>query len=419
MSSSSLPFLSLPLPPSSAGDVSGSEHYYKWRCHNLEKEVASSLGKRKKDKVSMKRLGHGIPKAVSLFLGVDEVVRQSDKHQLLLIGELDDAKFAGMTTKAIGNLKHDWARLNTAFKELVQLIPNFQKKIDNDEPAQLQLFYAELQHGGNAAHGDDIGNMMHSVAIWVNEAFPGAHPLLNPDDHEMPPCGIKHPVTGHLLCPVKYKWEDKEIRAKLQGSAPGFEYFGNFLLHCLFEDPENTIQSEQGFLKSSLLVKVFKFIFTLLKSAKTVNIQDPNDSDNAEGTSNKALRTAGGRRKGHCSVAETLQMTHVTPRALAYAAVQLILALSAIKQWTDNIHGLDLKLFYEFIIDYFEEIPAANTTCQEKVRSFLTGGITSIILMLGRQIFPGVVSAASSNAKDEASRGVGIVVLIAVYAICS
>lgn len=36
-----------------------------------------------------------------------------------------------------------WERSHNAVRELIQLIPNFQKKIDEGSPEELNLFYTE------------------------------------------------------------------------------------------------------------------------------------------------------------------------------------------------------------------------------------------------------------------------------------
>jgi len=47
-------------------------------------------------------------------------------------------------------------------------------------------------------------------------------------------------------------------------------------------------------------------------------------------------------------------MTKVTPRAIAYACVQLHFALSDAPFWTDEHAGIDYRDLYNFVIDYLE-----------------------------------------------------------------
>lgn len=42
---------------------------------------------------SLVRLGRGVPKSVSLFVSIAELVTQADKHALDECGELDEAEF--------------------------------------------------------------------------------------------------------------------------------------------------------------------------------------------------------------------------------------------------------------------------------------------------------------------------------------
>ncbi len=102
-------------------------------------------------------------------------------------------------------------------------------------------------------------------------AFPDS-PRIDPDDRSGR--GIRHDVTGKLLCPIKYDWDDDEwfmlffwltvdqnafwsVREKLRDFSPEYNYTGDFLLRCFYTNFEGDVrQPEKGFLKSLLLVKV-------------------------------------------------------------------------------------------------------------------------------------------------------------------
>ena len=54
---------------------------------------------------SLKTLGRGIPKLVSLFDPVKRVVQLADKHELLEAGQLPDEEFSGLNEVEIEQLQ--------------------------------------------------------------------------------------------------------------------------------------------------------------------------------------------------------------------------------------------------------------------------------------------------------------------------
>ena len=69
----------------------------------------------------------------------------------------------------------------------------------------------KLQIGANDAHSDDTGRLKVAVADWINDRrhsdvrlSAGVSLSANKKDQ----CGISHDVTGHLLCPINYNWDD-------------------------------------------------------------------------------------------------------------------------------------------------------------------------------------------------------------------
>ena len=123
---------------------------------------------------------------------------------------------------------YSFARSAAAIKALCHLIPNFQKKVDEAEPDDLEDFYAQvccstyvlqvadtailtaviqLQDGAINARGDDVSKLMSRVASWLNQQYPKEVPLL--DDSRIGR-GIHHPITGMLLCPIRYDWSDEQ-----------------------------------------------------------------------------------------------------------------------------------------------------------------------------------------------------------------
>jgi hypothetical protein len=109
-------------------------------------------------------------------------------------------------------------------QELCHLIPNFQKKIDEAEPEELSEYYSQvcftismafsskqrsqLQTGANNARSDDLNRIRDYVADWLNQSQLQPSPPLAKDKRNNR--GISHDVTGRLLCPAEFDWDDLE-----------------------------------------------------------------------------------------------------------------------------------------------------------------------------------------------------------------
>ena len=116
-----------------------------------------------------------------------------------------------------------WERNHTAVQALKQLIPNFEKKIDDGTPEELSMFYIEvsyvalyflvallnveqLQRGADSARSDDLNWIRTCVADWLNAVQPRPEILLDPSCRKNR--GIQHDVTGKLLCPAGFDWNN-------------------------------------------------------------------------------------------------------------------------------------------------------------------------------------------------------------------
>jgi hypothetical protein len=69
--------------------------------------------------------------------------------------------------------------------------------------------YIQLQTGANDARSDDTSRLKAVVAEWLNScALATSHTRLSAKGKEER--GINHNMTGKLLCPIKYDWDDAE-----------------------------------------------------------------------------------------------------------------------------------------------------------------------------------------------------------------
>ncbi|KAG2358664.1 hypothetical protein BDR07DRAFT_1294316 [Suillus spraguei] len=169
--------------------------------------------------------------------------------------------------------------------------------------------------------------------------------------------GFYHDVTGRLICPVDYNWNDATVREAIRSYHPDYRVTSYSWPSFLYKDGQyDATNSTKAFLKGELLVKAVKHIFTSPSSAE----EDPETLQpdaSAETPSQVYLpkrRRTTGERRTRCDVAGLLQMKSVQPRALAYAAVQLRFALSSAGAWRIIDDDFDHNEFYHNIVDYFE-----------------------------------------------------------------
>ncbi|KAF9463411.1 hypothetical protein BDZ94DRAFT_1308729 [Collybia nuda] len=301
-------------------------------------------------------LGRGIRKVIFISGEIKDLVSDSDKHCAYL-EDPDDVdlnnEFEGLNEDEVDDLKRDWEHSHKAVQELNCLIPNFQKKIDKGTPEELNKFYAELQRGADSARSDDLNRIRAFVADWLNTAKPHPDVLLNPTCRRNR--GIAHDVTGRLLCPAEFNWDDLLIRAKLRAGDEEFDWLSSYHSRCFYAKYKPDVnQLESGYLKSTLLIQVYKAIFTSPSSAK--NISEEDDAENMPPA--KSRKILFDNKPVRRNVASKVHLNNkVTPRSIAYAAVQLHFNLQTASSWAQFYEGFDYRGLYNFVVDVFEDTP--------------------------------------------------------------
>jgi hypothetical protein len=123
------------------------------------------------------------------------------------------------------------------------------------------------------------------------------------------------------------------VRANIRNGADGFSTANKYFLACLYPTGRgNTQRVEQNFLKSKLLLKVSRLIFTLFLIFIILEVfcaiftspssADGFEEETAEGPARKKQRTAGQKKATKSNVASLLNMDgKVSGRSIAYAAV--------------------------------------------------------------------------------------------------
>ncbi|KAF5374162.1 hypothetical protein D9615_008830 [Tricholomella constricta] len=337
---------------------------------------AVSLGANKR-LASTVTLGRGIRRAVSLFQDIPSLVSEADRRAE---EEDDDSEEStGPTTEVTSDSQRNRDRTFEAYKQLVLMIPAFERNLLNTDGAALASYFAMLTRGANDARSDDISTMKKALANWLNKR-PSTKPPLNPEDRINR--GLQHDTTGGLLCPIEFDWDNIEIRAKLRACEEGFDMSSSYFIRCFYKGGKGDAQNvEEGFLRGFLLVKAYSLVFTSPSSANRVIDDADNENTAPSGSTSSPKATK-------YSVAQKLNLNTVTPRSIAYVAVLLHFSLTDAPHWKSTFNNLSYELMYNFIIDFFED--TSGPQAEDRIKS--------LFKWWNKQIFP-VRAAAMAGSR--------------------
>ncbi|KIK82396.1 hypothetical protein PAXRUDRAFT_832234 [Paxillus rubicundulus Ve08.2h10] len=304
--------------------------------------------------------GRAIRRLVSLVDRVEDLLAEHDRR--VMLGGGNDSDTPSIPSSDVEQYQY------RSYQKLIRWCPSIRKLMQSDmDTYQLNITYRQLNQGADGARGDDASMLKVTVATWLMEQTPCPEPAIHSRDKASR--GFNHDVTGRLLCPVDYDWEDPSVRAGIRDYHPDFLVtafsWPRYLYENLVFDPKNPTK---GLFRGELLLKAFRCIFTSPSSAES------GEDQNAR--RNKVQRTSGERRT-RCDVAGLLKMHEVQPRAIAYGAVQLRQSLSSSGSWRIVDEDFDNEAFYYNIVDYFE-LP----TSQEQTKE-----VDDLLLWWNRQIF--------------------------------
>ncbi|KAI9572485.1 hypothetical protein HD554DRAFT_2036058 [Boletus coccyginus] len=113
----------------------------------------------------------------------------------------------------------------------------------------------QLNRGADSACGDDAASLKPAVIHWLTATYPNTE--LGLELSEKTGRGFDHNITGHLLCPVDYNWQDDQHRAGIRDFHPDFlvtvDSWPAFLYEGEKYDPQNP---SKGLFKNHLLLKL-------------------------------------------------------------------------------------------------------------------------------------------------------------------
>ncbi|KAJ3975900.1 hypothetical protein EV361DRAFT_959110 [Lentinula raphanica] len=199
--------------------------------------------------------------------------------------------------------------------------------------------------------------------------------------------GLQNDITGRLLCPVEFDWDDPVVRAAVRAFSSEYDFAISARPRCLYKDEIfDSNDPDNGYLQSYLLVQVYRLIFTSPSSTK----DQPEDVENLPASSKK--KKTGASYRGN--VAQIIHMNEVKPRSIAYAAIHLHFALTDAPYWNPGYHGFNYLDLWNFIVDFFED-PGDD---EEEKRS------KELLEWWNNRIFEGTRSAANSRGTKMISR---------------
>ncbi|KAJ3514959.1 hypothetical protein NMY22_g14577 [Coprinellus aureogranulatus] len=401
-SSSSLP----PSSPTLASESSRATRETSPTSDNIEelRDMAAKY-KRMMDAESAKRkrkdgrtpsyitMGRGIPRLIDPFTSLSELVVMADQHEAhvkepkelpYVADDDEDEELRLYVTQEKARLLRDNKRASESLRLVPSVITNFKRVINGDSEVVNEM-YSATSRGYSNAQSDDISKLKTAVGNWLNEwSDPSiSHIPLKTTSREGR--GLQHDLCGKLLCPIDINWNDLEVREKVRSCEPGHELsmFARALYAGYTGDPAKL---QEGYLRSMLLVKVYRHIFTSPSSAQDIDALAENDENAAP--PKKKSRTS----KGRC-VVQLNMMSRVTPRSIAYAAVQLLFALSNAAQWCEESEGLVYRDVYYEIVDFLS--PEDDDT-KKLVRELLD--------WWNKQVFPGASHSRISSKSAPSGR---------------
>ncbi|KAF9046647.1 hypothetical protein BJ165DRAFT_1527721 [Panaeolus papilionaceus] len=351
----------------------------KRRVAQLQEEVDvvnSARQARSKKKISSSAMGRGIRRLAAMFGSLVSLVLEADRRSLEAESDRDSLSEEEMT---------DRDRAYKGFAIMVDLVPALRTLLNDgdSEPEDLDKLTALLQEGANDARGDDIRSIKAAIANWLNKSHSPAIPFSTTSRDGR---GFQNDITGALLCPVEYDWNNEATRLAIKAGTLVIKE--DLYLSCFYPrgkgNPDNV---EEKFLQSRLLVQTYCAIFTSPTSAEAFDEEETED-----GPVKKKGKTSASQKKATKSnVATILHMNGVvTPRSIAYAAVLLAFNLTDAVQWVEQYNNFSYRALWEFIVDFFEA-PAEDDDDTKKVQDLLA--------WWNRQVFPQHTATTTNSRK--------------------
>ncbi|KAJ7201024.1 hypothetical protein GGX14DRAFT_658743 [Mycena pura] len=287
----------------------------KRRIAELDHDLVANSGAKRTNTRTNITMGRIIRKAISFNHPVMAIIGEHDRRTRYAEdhGDLDGLQ-----------VDDEQRRLHNAYLELMKLIPGLKQTLASPDMDEYRQTLKELQQGAAAAVGDDNNAIRAAIIVFVPKPT-AVEDCLDPESRQ------NRGSEGRLICPVDYDWDDPTIRTNIINGKTGYAVTANKWPRCIYQhhkyDPSKKFN---GFLKAKGLVQVAMHIFTSPSSASGANvsgkyIEDSREEENIDPSAalelpRKKRKKTRGQPKG--SVAARHNISHSTPRMIAYAAVQ-------------------------------------------------------------------------------------------------
>ncbi|KIY52564.1 hypothetical protein FISHEDRAFT_69759 [Fistulina hepatica ATCC 64428] len=353
--------------------------------------------------------GRGFRQLVSLFEAPDTVIDKTEKYlarkraaeyQRLHpeAAELNSNDDDNLTTQEKEERDREEYRAFKAYQAFERLIPDLKEKLSDGQldHEAVDEYLARIARDGDAAKNTDTSNIRVALADWLNQEMhdeEAAIRVADPSSALLPQQwligstrqyrGLDHDkLGGYLVAVDSGDWNDVQYREAVRNGDPDVGYGESYYARVFYAHGTGTQDDvETGFLRGPLLVKVARYIFTSPSSVLSID-EDLHAPKRTMTSTKKHVKL---------DIANLRGMTHVTPRVIAYCAVQLHFNLTDAQLWPQdgiymgyNYHGL-----YSFIVDYFEQ----DSNHPEDQRA-----VDDLLKWWNSQLFPASGSANSNVA---------------------
>ncbi|KAJ3825181.1 hypothetical protein F5880DRAFT_1611328 [Lentinula raphanica] len=319
--------------------------------------------------------GRPIRKVVALFATVNSLVQEYERRlapdaeeEALELNDVDIDQLNEVEHEEYEQrleLKRSRDRDFESFKLLCIYVPFIKRKVYSQEVdyAELRADYSQLESGANSARSEDIHNGAMELADWLNQRSPSPEPQI--DRQTRTGRGFIHELTGRLLCPIDFDWDNSTTRTEIRAvrrsvvKDSALPFFLPFMYLNEIGDAENPLK---GWLQGPLLVKMMLFLFKSASSVgkEVIDNELVNQSSDDKNIDPPPLPyTPGHSRKRRKSTKKTVSqlwgISTVSPRMIAYAATLLRFILSDGPSWGAD-DSFAYESLYNGIVDFFEDV---------------------------------------------------------------
>ncbi|KAI0053451.1 hypothetical protein FA95DRAFT_1601089, partial [Auriscalpium vulgare] len=233
------------------------------------------------------------------------------------------------------------------YRQFASQVPGFSNLIREfrENPQAFSLFVSALATAANDARMSDTGSLKKDSLSYVPRRIGDSLvPPIRPDESKASR-GYNHRDTGALLLPKRYQEEydsdpsfcDKIRDGKVKITSKMWASY-LYAAHIVFDKNNKDL----GLLRGYILLRFFRHIFL----------------------GPQAASSEGARVSTKPGKAKMYGLKSVTPRTIAYTAIQAYIALSDMPQWGFYHNKIDLRTLYNRIVDLLEKDPE-HPWCKE------------------------------------------------------